>query len=130
MRYHHLYADDAGDSHWRAVEVALKERTFAPPAGGIHVSEPVSAQNMMFLKLPAGWNEPVHPTPRCQTLICLRGAVRVIASDGEARDIGPGDVWRMEDLFGKGHHTRVTSDTDFEAIIVQHEQAQSPGSST
>ena len=61
MRYYHLYADDAGESHWRNVEVVLKERTFAPPAQGIHVSEPESVTSMMFLELPAGWNEPVHP---------------------------------------------------------------------
>lgn len=76
---------------------------------------------MMFLKLPTGWNEPVHPTPQKQALICLAGAVCVTASDREAREIGPGDVWIMEDLTGKGHHTRVISDDDFNAIIVQYD---------
>lgn len=74
MRYHHLCADDAGESHWRNVEVVLEERTFAPPAHGILVSEPEAVTRMMFLKLPAGWNEPVHPTPKKQALICLAAA--------------------------------------------------------
>jgi len=121
LQYHHLYADDAGESHWLNVEVVLKERTFAPPAQGILVSEPESVTSMMFLKLPAGWNEPIHPTPKKQALICLAGVVRVTASDAEAREIGPGDVWLMEDLIGKGHHTRVTSDEDFKALIVQYD---------
>jgi quercetin dioxygenase-like cupin family protein len=108
-------------SHWRNVEVVLKERTFAPPAQGILVSEPESVTSMMFLKLPAGWNEPIHPTPKKQALICLAGVARVTASDAEAREIGPGDVWLMEDLIGKGHHTRVTSDEDFKALIVQYD---------
>ena len=34
--------------------------------------------------------------------------------------IGKGDVWHMEDCSGKGHHTRVISDEDFEAVIVQY----------
>jgi quercetin dioxygenase-like cupin family protein len=123
LRYHRLYADESGESHWRDVDVTLQERTFAPPAKGILVSEPERATSMVFLELPAGWDEPVHPTPKRQILICLAGVVRVTASDGEAREIGPGDVWCMEDLVGKGHHTRVEGDEDFEAVIVQLEQA-------
>jgi hypothetical protein len=75
---------------------------------------------MLFLRLRAGWDEPIHPTPVIQTLICLRGAVRVTASDGDTREIGPGDVWRMADTHGKGHHTAVISAEDFECVIAQH----------
>ncbi|MGY3437434.1 MULTISPECIES: cupin [unclassified Marinovum] len=121
MKYHHLFADDAGDSHWRDVEVPLTVRSFAPPAQAIEVSDAEPAHQMMFLRLRAGWNEPIHPTPVRQTLICLAGAVRVTASDGQARDIRRGDVWRMEDKSGKGHHTRVLGAADFEAAIVQVE---------
>jgi quercetin dioxygenase-like cupin family protein len=120
MDYHHLYADDAGESHWREVEVRLMERTFAPPATGINVSEPESVARMMFMSLRAGWNEPVHPTPKKQALICLAGVVRVTASDGESRKIGPGEVWLMEDLIGKGHRTHVISDREFKALIIQY----------
>ncbi|MCB1476080.1 MAG: cupin [Rhodobiaceae bacterium] len=120
MKYHHLYADSAGESHWRQVAIALEERVFAPPAKGIRVSDGESVSSLMFLTLPAGWNEPVHPTPQKQALICLAGSVRATASDGEIRDIGPGDVWLMDDLTGKGHHTEVTSACDFNAAIVQY----------
>lgn len=119
MKYHHLYSDASGESHWRDVDVELAERTFAPPAQNILVSDPEAAKALLFLRLNAGWNEPIHPTPIPQTLICLAGAVRVTASDGEMRDIGKGDVWRMEDLTGKGHHTTVISQEDFSAAIVQ-----------
>jgi hypothetical protein len=37
------------------------------------------------------------------------------------RDIGPGDVWHMEDKHGKGHHTMVTSKEDFQSMIIQYE---------
>jgi quercetin dioxygenase-like cupin family protein len=79
--------------------------------------EPASA--LVFLKLHAGWNEPIHPTPLRQTLICLAGTARVTASDGDVREITRGDIWRMEDLAGKGHRTHVISAEDFEAAIVQ-----------
>lgn len=121
MRFHKLFADEAGESHWEDVEVTLRERNFAPPAQAIEISEPEPAARTMFLRLRSGWNEPIHPTPVAQKLICLAGTVRVTASDGEAREIGPGDVWHMQDKHGKGHHTMVTSDEDFESVIIQYE---------
>ncbi len=120
MNYQRLYADAAGESHWEDVEVVLEPKVFAPPAQDIEISEPDPVQQMLFLRLRAGWNEPVHPTPVRQTLVCLAGAVRVTASDGEAREIAKGDVWHMEDRHGKGHHTEVISEEDFEAVIVQY----------
>ena len=119
MMINHLYADADGESHWRDIAVTLTERSFAPPAQDIHISDGTPATAMVFLRLNAGWDEPIHPTPKPQTLICLGGAVRVTASNGEARVINKGDVWRMEDTHGKGHHTVVTSDEPFEAAIVQ-----------
>jgi hypothetical protein len=74
-----------------------------------------------FHRLRAGGHEPIHPTPGCQKLICLAGAVRLIASDGEARNITTRNVWHMEDRHGKGHHTKVNSTEDFEAIIIQYD---------
>ena len=97
----------------------LQEQTFAPPAKAIEISEPEPVKKMLFLRLKAGWNEPVHTSPVEQKLICLSGSVRVIASNGEARSIGPGDVWHMADSHGKGHRTLVTSAEDFTCVIVQ-----------
>lgn len=119
MKFYKLTSDAAGESHFEDVEVALEERTFAPPAKAIEISEPEPARQMLFLRLEAGWNEPIHPTPVRQKLICLAGAARVAASDGSTRLIQKGDVWHMEDRHGKGHHTEVTSAEDFEAVVVQ-----------
>jgi hypothetical protein len=120
MRYFNLIAGAGGESHWADIDVALSERSFAPPASAIEVSDTAEATGFLFLRLRAGWDEPQHPTPVIQTLVCLRGCVRVTASDGDWRDIGPGDVWRMADTHGAGHHTRVTSPDDFECVITQH----------
>ena len=121
MKFHRLFSDPDGESRWEDVEVTLEERSFAPPAQDIEISEAEPVKQMMFLRLKSGWNEPIHPTPVAQKLVCLTGTVRVTASDGETRDIGPGDVWHMEDKHGKGHHTMVTSKGDFESVIIQYE---------
>ena len=119
MHYHQLFADEMGESRWRTVEVDLHEQTFAPPAKAIFVSAGEPAKSTVFLCLAAGWDESIHPTPKRQFLVALRGRVEVTASDGEMRAISPGDVWRMEDRTGKGHHTKVVGDEDFEAVMVQ-----------
>ncbi|MFT7146646.1 MAG: hypothetical protein ACJASZ_001524 [Yoonia sp.] len=121
IKFHKLYCDADGESHWENIDVTLVAHCFAPPAQDIEISEPEPVKKTMFLRLRSGWNEPIHPTPVAQKLVCLAGTVRVTASDGEARDIGPGAVWHMEDKFGKGHHTMVTSDEDFESVIIQYE---------
>ena len=121
MKFLRLFSDDDGESHWEDVEVTLDERSFAPPAQNIEVSDPEPVKQTMFLRLRSGWNEPIHPTPVAQKLICLSGTVRVTASDGDFRDIGPGDVWHMEDRHGKGHHTKVISKENFESVIIQYE---------
>lgn len=121
MKFQKLYVDAQGESHWEDIDVTLAERSFAPPAQAIEISEPEPVKKTMFLRLKSGWNEPIHPSPITQKLICLSGTVRVTASDGEARDIGPGDVWHMEDKHGKGHHTMVTSAEDFLSVIIQYE---------
>lgn len=121
MKFHKLYSDENGESHWEDVDVTLEARSFAPPAQDIEISEAEPVSKTLFLRLQAGWDEPIHPTPVAQKLVCLAGAVRVTASDGTVRDIGTGDVWHMEDKHGKGHHTIVTSTDDFEAFIVQYE---------
>lgn len=121
MKFVKLLSDDSGESHWQDVEVVLEEKTFAPPAKAIEVSQAEPVKQTLFLRLKAGWNEPIHPTPVTQKLVCLAGSVRVTASDGDERDIGVGDVWHMEDKHGKGHHTRVTSEEDFLSIIIQYE---------
>ncbi|SHH95312.1 cupin domain-containing protein [Marivita hallyeonensis] len=121
MQYHHLFADTDGESHWDDVDIALQERVFAPPAKDIEISDGTPVTSQLFLRLRSGWDEPIHPTPVKQMLICLRGRVAVTASNGARREIGPGDLWLMEDKHGKGHHTRVISDDDFECVIVQYE---------
>lgn len=73
MRYHHLFTDGHGESHRRTVDVDHSEQTFAPPAKAIEISEPEPAKATLFLWLPAGWDEPIHPTPKRQFYVCIRG---------------------------------------------------------
>ncbi len=63
MKYQKLYSDADGESHSEDIDVTLEERSFAPPAQDIEISEPEAVKQTMFLRLRSGWNEPIHPTP-------------------------------------------------------------------
>jgi hypothetical protein len=49
------------------------------------------------------YNVDWHPAPRRQYIVNLDGGVKITASDGEARIIGPGEIILVEDISGKGH---------------------------
>ena len=44
-----------------------------------------------------------HPAPRRQYIVNLDAGVKLTASDGESRFIGPGEIILVEDTTGKGH---------------------------
>jgi uncharacterized cupin superfamily protein len=49
----------------------------------------------------------------------LSGEWQVTASDGESRRFGVGSVLLVEDTTGKGHSSRVVSETDSLAALVK-----------
>ncbi|MCL5777775.1 cupin domain-containing protein [Limibaculum sp. FT325] len=119
MDYLHLTEDADGVSRFTDGTIALELRDFAPPAQALFLSAPWPAERLLFLTLPAGWVGEQHPSPRRQVAFCLAGSMQVEAGDGERREIGPGDIWLMEDTAGAGHVSRVTSAAECRLAIVQ-----------
>ena len=98
MRIHNLYTDDAGESHFRDIEVEWAEET---QAGKFSARLP--ANGIMFRAAPPTYDLDWHPAPRRQYIINLDAASEITASDGETRVIGQGEVLLVEDTSGKGH---------------------------
>jgi uncharacterized cupin superfamily protein len=98
MRIHNIYVDDAGETHWRDIEVEwVEERNFSK------LSARLPATGIIFRETSGDYDLDWHPAPRRQYIINLEGGVRITASDGEVREIGPGEVILVEDVRGKGH---------------------------
>ncbi len=95
MQYMRIYSDDAGESHFADVELALAPVDFAPPAPPIRVSAFTPAAAYGFLSSPPGWYGDWHPTPRRQMLFYLAG------------EIEAGSVTLVEDTTGRRHRSRV-----------------------
>jgi hypothetical protein len=98
MRIHNIYVDDAGETHWRDIEVEWAETT----ASG-KLSKRLPATGIIFRQTRGDYDLDWHPAPRRQYIINLDAGVSISASDGETRHIGPGEIILVEDTHGKGH---------------------------
>jgi len=104
VRIHNLYADDAGESHFRDIDVAWEHDL---PTG--KQSKRASATGIIFRQTGGDYDLGWHNAPRRQYIVNLDAAVEITASDGEVRVIGPGEVLLVEDVTGKGHISKAVS---------------------
>ena len=98
MKIHRLYTDKNGESHFQDVEVEYAETTRAG-----RLSKRIPATGIIFREVQPDYYLDWHPAPRRQYIINLDAGVQITASDGEARQIGAGEVILVEDTHGKGH---------------------------
>jgi hypothetical protein len=98
MRIHNLYVDEAGETHFRDVEI-----DWVKEGPGGKLSERLPATGIIFRETTGDYDLDWHPAPRRQYIINLDAGVRITARDGESRVIGAGEVILVEDITGKGH---------------------------
>lgn len=113
-----IYADAAGETHFRRSDIAFEEMRYAPPSQPIHVSTETPSTTSLFLTAPPGWDEQFHPTPRRQLAVLLKGEATIRASDGEIVTIKAGDVILLNDQASKGHLTLVKEPDDAHFLLV------------
>jgi hypothetical protein len=113
MRIHNLYCDAQGESHFRDIEVEWVEES----RGG-KFSKRLPANGIIFRVTGGDYDLDWHPAPRRQYIINLDGGVKLTASDGESRIIGPGEVILVEDTTGKGHLSQAVNKSIRHSIFV------------
>lgn len=110
--YDHLYVGEDGETHWKTVSVDYKRFKYAhniPPVWSA-LNGKWNAQNITLAGNSPGWDaRPLHPPRHRQIFIVLTGTTAFIASDGETREYGPGQMILMEDHNSKGHGSFVPS---------------------
>jgi quercetin dioxygenase-like cupin family protein len=111
MKYTRLYADANDESHFEDVEVDFVSTDFAASAPPLDLSEPVPAAQFAFLSTPAGWSSDWHSSSARNMFFVLTGEWEVTASDGETRRFDTGSALLVEDTSGKGHSSRVISES-------------------
>ncbi|WP_454802274.1 hypothetical protein [Mucilaginibacter phyllosphaerae] len=94
-----VYADEYGESRFDEVFYPL---TDGGPIG--HLSDKVQVKELLFRKVPAGYND-LHNAPARQYVVLLDGGVEIETSTGEKRTFESGEILLMEDTTGKGHRS-------------------------
>lgn len=114
LTYVHVYADNAGASHFRE-----EHFEFIPGRdidSSLHVLGTKGGATLLRLK--AGAVEDWHNAPQAWFLIVLQGKSAVTTSDGQVRQFGPGSIVLLDDTTGKGHQTRVVGKIDHIAAVI------------
>lgn len=109
-----LYCTPDNESHFTDVTVELTKENFAPPAAPIAIGGNQQVSRTFIAGFEAHWGADDlkahrnHPTPAVQSFTVLQGVFSITATDGETRQLNPGDVVRLEDVTPcKGHITVV-----------------------
>lgn len=119
MIYTRLCSDAQGESHFEDIEIDLILTDYAPPALPLELSSPTPATQFGFMNAPAGWSSDCHPATARTIFFVSSGEWEVTASGGVARRFSTGSVLLVEDTTGKGHSSRVVSESDSLAAMVE-----------
>jgi hypothetical protein len=118
MRIHNLYADAAGASHFRDIEIE-----WAQESPGGKLSRKLPATGVIFRETSGDYDLDWHRAPRRQYIVNLDAGVALTASDGETRIIGAGEVIFVEDTTGKGHLSKAVSGQIRHSIFIPVDEA-------
>jgi len=119
MQYTRLYSDAQGVSHFEDLEIELKATDYASPAPPLELSSFIPAMEFGFMNAAAGWSSDWHASTSRNMFFVLSGEWEVTASDGETRRFSAGSALLVEDTNGKGHSSRVASETNSLAAMVE-----------
>jgi hypothetical protein len=119
---------NCGETHFRTVATTFVSRDFAPPSPPIGASPEMKSTTTFVLRAPPGWDTMFHATPRKQLAVMLDGEASLMVSDGEVRQLRPGDTLLLNDAKSKGHLTQVRGPADAHFLMVGLEYRRGPGS--
>ncbi len=118
--YVRLYCTPDNESHFADVTIELAKENFAPPAAPIAIGGNRPASRAFIAGFGAHWGATDlqshlnHPAPAVQQLTVLRGVFSITVTDGETRQLHPGDLVLLEDIAPcKGHITVVGDEPGF-----------------
>ena len=113
VTYTRLYTDSQGQSQFEDMSTDLKPGLAVPPAEPLHVAEFLGTEGSYWVGVPSDWNgDVVHPTPRRQIFVTVRGEYEVTTGDRAARRFPVGSVLLVEDTTGVGHASKITSEQE------------------
>jgi hypothetical protein len=111
MIYTRLFTDNDGESHFASVKFEFTATEYVSDAPPVELSLELAATHPQLMRAPAGWKSDWHPSATRAFFFVLSGEWEVTASDGDSRRFAAGSALLVEDVTGKGHRSRVVSDS-------------------
>jgi len=111
----HIYEDENGESHFGYFTIPLAEQG---PIGALSRIISTSDEGVRFRYTSGSYHYPQHVAPRRQFIVHLDGGVRCTTSDGNVRDILPGQVQFVSDTKGKGHTSESINGEDRYSVFI------------
>ncbi len=111
MKYTRLFAAEDGESHFADVEIDFADSVYESSAPPLGLSMFADAAEFGFMNASAGWESDWHPSAARNFFVVVSGEWEVTSSDGEMRRFREGSLLLVEDTTGKGHKSRVVSDS-------------------
>lgn len=111
LGYARVTLDAEGRSDFAEGEDFFELKDFAPPAGPLGVATMRDAKSLVFTTADSDWAGGWHPSPRKHFVFVMGGAIEIEVEDGERQRFEQGDIILLEDVSGRGHDTRVVSET-------------------
>ena len=113
MKILRIYSDADGETHLEDIAVEMDDF-----AGTGRKSQDWAVESVSFREIPPGASAEFHTAPIRQLAINLSGETELQVSDGTVRKIGPGQVFLVEDVTGKGHANRWLDDKAHEIAFL------------
>jgi hypothetical protein len=125
MEFPMIYADEQGETHFGVQDIQDRELAVGPPPNPVgKMSDCGVVTTLCIISFHARTEAPAHNAPQPYVVIVLSGEGEVVTSDGEARRFHPGEVLFCNDLTGKGHVTRATTDLTLAFVNRAESQGQ------
>ena len=119
MQYSRIFTVLNGETSVEEIKPELSNIDFVNDSQKVAIKDFGYAENLKFCRLPKGWEGGWHNSPVKQFVIGVNGQIKMTCSDHSVVTLGGGDIVLLEDITGKGHHTEVTSDDDWQGVLVQ-----------
>jgi hypothetical protein len=122
VHYTRLFTDRSGASRFEDLTIELQQGFSAPGLETSIFSAPfLAGEGSLWVGAPSTWSdERLHQAPRRMIQVTTQGEYQITTSDGVIRRFPVGAVLLVEDTWGIGHSSKITSSDDliFLAIVL------------
>ena len=105
MKIKTIYCLKDGSSKFGEMEFPFKNENFSSNAIG-KLTSMFPASGICFRETAPDYKFSWHVAPQRQFIINLDAAVKVTTSDGESNIFENGEIFFVEDIYGKGHFSK------------------------